>query len=97
MLEDLAWQYCKLAFRAGKLPDKAKMGVAFCLPKTEEAITSPSNIRPITMLEHLQLKLVTKVLMARINKVLSTLFFFMLRCRFINQPLIPLLIEIKAI
>ena len=55
----------------GQIPSEFKNGVVSCLPKVNSPVSSYANVRPITLLEHIKLKLVTRVLMRRIDKVLA--------------------------
>ena len=69
-LQQAWWCVVRKVFEAGELPEEFKDGDIYCLPKTSEAITSVTNVRPITLLEHIKMKLITRVIMMRIDEVM---------------------------
>ena len=70
-VRQVVWSVVRTAFELGEMPESFKVANVFCLPKTDSPITTPSNIRPVTLLEHMKMQVVTRVLMGRINRVLE--------------------------
>ena len=70
-VQELIWDILKMFWREGKVPNGSKAGKIFTLPKTEEDLTTLQNIRPITLLEHVKLKLFTRMIIMRVDKVME--------------------------
>jgi len=62
--------YVNGVFRSRVMPGVAKKGLLACIPKAEGKFAL-TNCRPLTMLEHAGMKLVTSILLSRLQHVIQ--------------------------
>ena len=70
-VQEVIWKVLRRFWVEGRVPQGCKAGKVFTLPKTEDDLTTLQNIRPITLLEHVKLKLFTRMVMMRVDKVFA--------------------------
>jgi hypothetical protein len=70
-VQEVIWKVLRRFWIEGRVPQGCKAGKVFTLPKTEDDLTTLQNIRPITLLEHVKLKIFTRMVMMRVDKVFA--------------------------
>ena len=70
-IQQIIWSNIRVMFAEGDVPKSFKEGQIYCPPKTDSPIASYANVRPTTLLEQIKLKLMTRVLIKRVDVVMA--------------------------